>query len=54
MRKRGKRTKISKSYSIDKNLAKKFEEYSTENCTNSSMLVEKLIKNHLEKNGEKE
>jgi metal-responsive CopG/Arc/MetJ family transcriptional regulator len=54
MRERGKRTKESKSYSINKELCKELESYCDNNCTNASLLVERLIKEYLKKqNGKK-
>lgn len=54
MRERGKRTKESKSYSIDKDVCKEFDLHCDENCSNASRIVERLIKEHLKKqNGKK-
>jgi len=42
------------SYSIDKEMYKKFSERCSTNCTNMSRLIESLIKKYLEeKNGKK-
>ena len=49
MRERGKRTKKSKSYSIDEDVCKEFDLYCNNTCANASRVVEKLIKEHLRK-----
>jgi hypothetical protein len=41
------------SATIDEELLEKWKKYSEEECINSSQLIEKLLKEHLKKRGEK-
>lgn len=41
------------SATIDENVFEKWKEYTEDECINSSQLIEKLLKEHLKKRGEK-
>jgi hypothetical protein len=41
------------SVTIDEDVLKKWKKYSEEDCINSSQLIEKLLKEHLKKRGER-
>jgi metal-responsive CopG/Arc/MetJ family transcriptional regulator len=41
------------SVTIDEEILEKWKKYSEEECINSSQLIEKLMKEHLKKRGEK-
>lgn len=41
------------SVTIDEEVLEKWKKYSEEECINSSQLIEKLLKEHLKKRGEK-
>lgn len=46
-------TKKVLSVTIDEKILEKWKKYAEEECVNSSKLIEKLLKKHLEKRGEK-
>jgi metal-responsive CopG/Arc/MetJ family transcriptional regulator len=41
------------SVTIDEEILEKWKKYAEEECINSSQLIEKLLKEHLKKRGEK-
>jgi len=41
------------SVTIDEEILESWKEYANQECVNSSKLIEKLLKEHLEKKGEK-
>ena len=41
------------SVTIDEEVLEKWKKYAEEECINSSQLIEKLLKEHLKKRGEK-
>lgn len=46
-------TKKVLSATVDEEILKKWKRYTDEECINSSQLIEKLLKDHLKKRGEK-
>jgi len=46
-------TKKVLSVTVDEDILKKWKKYAEDECINSSQLIEKLLKEHLKKRGER-